>query len=76
MFDDDELRRVYGPDYDAAGTAAMGKQWLDALGLLDEALDARDSDGVESQLGELARLNRIFSSLSTERYLELLKARA
>jgi hypothetical protein len=73
MFDDDELRRVYGPEYDAVGSAAMGKQWLDALDLLYEALDDRDADGVESQLAELARLNRAFSTLSTERYLELLR---
>ncbi len=74
VFDDGELRRAYGPDYESKDIAAMGQQWLDALSRLEEALGAHDAGGVETHLAELARLNRAFSKASTERYLDLLNA--
>ena len=74
VFDEQELRRVYGESFDAQGIAALGGQWNDAMADLHDALDARDAGRVEAQLAALSRLNRTFSTLSAERYLASLQA--
>ena len=73
VFNQAELRRVYGADYEARGVDAMGAQWEATLRELDVAIADQDVDAVEAQLAVLAELNRSFSILSTERYLQSLK---
>ena len=72
IFDVGELRRVYGDDYERLSIGEKGKEWLQHLDELDASIDAKDLDGVETHLGELRTLNRTFSKLSTERYLQTL----
>jgi hypothetical protein len=74
IFEVGELRRVYGEDYDRLGLDEMGHRWLTTLQDLQAAIDERDLDGVEARLGELRRLNRTFSRLSTERLLHTFDA--
>ena len=73
VFNQAELRRVYGADYEERGVDAMGAQWEATLRELDAAIADQDVDAVEAQLAVLAELNRSFSILSTERYLQSLK---
>ena len=73
VFNQAELRRVYGADYEERGVDAMGAQWEATLRELDAAITDQDVDAVEAQLAVLAELNRSFSILSTERYLQSLK---
>jgi hypothetical protein len=74
VFDEQELRRVYGESFDTAGIAALGDEWERELGELHRALDACDAGKVETELAALSRLNRTFSTLSAERYLASLQA--
>ena len=74
VFDEQELRRVYGESFDTQGIAALGGQWNDELARLDEALEGHDTGKVEAQLAVLSRLNRTFSTLSAERYMASLQA--
>jgi DNA-binding FadR family transcriptional regulator len=72
IFDVGELRRVFGVDYERLAIQEKGKEWLQRLDELDASIDANDLDGVEAHLAELRLLNRMFSKLSTERYLRSL----
>ena len=74
LFEERELRRVYGDAFDAEDIAAKGRAWEDGLSRLDAALGARDADNAEIELARLGELNRTFSILSTQRYLDLLHA--
>ena len=74
LFEDRELRRVYGDAFEAGDIAAKGREWLDGLDRLDAALGSRDADTAEVELARLQELNRHFSILSTRRYLDLLHA--
>ncbi|HEY7044339.1 MAG TPA: toll/interleukin-1 receptor domain-containing protein [Nocardioidaceae bacterium] len=76
VFDENSLRRAYGPDYESKGIEAMGREWIDSLERLKKGLEERDADLVEEQLAALRQLNRSFSTASTERYLDLLRAGA
>jgi TIR domain len=73
LFEERELRRVYGEAYEREHIAAMGEEWEARLERLDAACGGRDADAVETELARLADLNRVFSILSTERYLNLLQ---
>ena len=74
VFDDSELQRVYGEDYEAKGIRAMGQRWDATLQELYAAIDAEDLNAVESKLAELRDMNRSFSIHSTERYLTALRS--
>ena len=73
LFEERELRRVYGEAYEREHIAAMGAEWEAHLDRLDAACGGRDADATETELARLAELNRVFSILSTERYLDLLQ---
>jgi len=74
LFEDRELRRVYGDAFETGDVAAKGRAWEDGLDRLDAALGSRDADTAEIELARLQELNRHFSILSTRRYLDLLHA--
>ena len=74
VFQDSELRRIYGEDYEGRDVRATGERWVAAETALDAALDAQDLDAVEALLAEMRDMNRTFSILSTERYLRSLEA--
>ena len=73
VFDEAELRRVYGEDYEAKGIRAMGERWDATLQALDAAITAEDLQAVESNLIALREMNRTFCIESTERYLRSLE---
>ena len=72
VFDETELRRVYGEDYDGKGIRAMGERWDATLQALDAAITVEDVQAVESNLAALGEMNRTFCIESTERYLRSL----
>jgi hypothetical protein len=74
VFDEAELRRTYGSDYTDRGIDAMGQRWQASLAELRSAMAAADFGAVEAQLAELRELNRTFSTLAAERYLDALHA--
>lgn len=76
VFDEGELRRVYAEDFEGRGIDTMGAQWDAIMQELHAALEARDTDAIETHLDALGDLNRTFSVLSTERYLKALEPRA
>ncbi len=76
IFDEGELRRVYAEDFEGRGIDTMGSQWDAIMQELHAALEARDTDVIETHLLALGELNRTFSILSTERYLKALQTRA
>ena len=69
-FETAELRHVYGDDYSQRGIDVLGQRWESTLGELDEAMTAGDIDAVETHLASMGELNRTFSTLATERYLQ------
>ena len=73
VFDEGELRRVYGEDFEGKGVGEMGSQWEARLRQLESALIGRDTEAVEVLLAALSEMNRSFSILSTERYLAALR---
>ena len=73
LFEEHELRRVYGEAYEREHIGAMGEEWEARVHRLDAACGGRDADGAEAELARLGDLNRVFSILSTERYLDLLR---
>jgi hypothetical protein len=74
VFDEAELRRVYGEDYEGRGIREMGERWVDTLRELDAAIDAADLGAVEAKLAAMREMNRTFSIQSTECYLRALEA--
>ena len=75
VFDEGELRRVYAEDFESWGIDTMGSKWEAIMTELHAALQARDTDAIETHLQALGELNRTFSVLSTERYLKALQAK-
>jgi len=73
-FDESELRRVHGPDYDERGIDVLGRRWASARQSLDAAIADADLDAVESELTVLGDLNGTLARLSAERYLRQLEA--
>ena len=73
VFDEAELRRVYGEDYEGKGIRAMGERWDATLQALEAAITAEDLQAVESSLAALREMNRTFCVESTERYLRSLQ---
>jgi hypothetical protein len=74
VFDEAELRRVYGEDYEGKGIRAMGERWDATLQALDAAITVQDLQAVESSLSALREMNRTFCIESTSRYLRSLEA--
>jgi hypothetical protein len=74
VFDESELQRVYGKDYEGKGLRAMGERWIATLQALDAALDSADLQEVEANLAALGEMNRTFCLESTKRYLLALES--
>lgn len=74
VFDESELQRVYGKDYEGKGLRAMGERWITTLQALDTAIESADLQGVEANLAALGEMNRTFSMESTKRYLLALES--
>ena len=73
LFEPRALRRVYGEAFERDAVEAKRAEWTDRLDRLYAALGGRDADGVEAELTRLSELNRSFSLLAAERYLDLLR---
>jgi TIR domain len=72
LFDEQELRRVYGDDYKSTRLSALGDRWEAALKELYYALSRKDLEAVETLLDEMRAMSRQFSIIATARYLEVL----
>jgi TIR domain len=73
VFDESELRRVYGKDYEGKGLRAMGERWDATLQALDAAISTADIQEVEANLAALREMNRTFCLESTKHYLRALE---
>jgi TIR domain len=72
LFDEQELRRVYGDDYKSTRLSTLGDRWTAALDELYAALSREDLDTVDALLTEMRAMSRQFSIIATARYLEVL----
>jgi hypothetical protein len=72
LFDEEELRRVYGDEYKSTRLSTLGERWNAALQELYAALEAKDLERVEARLAEMRAMSREFSVIATARYLEVL----
>ena len=61
VFDEEELRAVYGPVYQAEDVGETGLRWDATRAELETALAAGDVEQVEARLTSMSEMNRRFS---------------